>query len=1436
MAKKLILTISLWLLFSLNLISGAVAATISLSDGWNLVSSRYTITTTDTFSSADSFISIWKWTTENNWAVYLPGQEDGGESYASSKGFTPLTAINPGEGFWVNSDGAQDATVTGTETTSNTLSLISGWNLKGLAISSSINVSSVFSDSDKFISVWKWSSNKWAVYLPGQEDGGESYAGSKGFTLLTSVNPGEGFWVNAGSGQSVNVAETPPLVGKVSEVVGKNDKNSYKAVPGATVSIDGTSVGKTDSSGKFETTDYSGSSVKVDVQLSGYVPFSETVTIPESNQIYIFIQKEDTNSETLEKTQEGASKLGLSPLKPTPKVITSSDGTTSLTITNMQLTSDITVAVTPYNSLNTIPDTETIDELELGKVDIVGGGYISIVDANGDPITSADAGFSASVTPKTTKTLGKWTIDKIGSKIGSSDTDKLYVLSKTSGGWKKLGLAKVEQKENSSVKTMVPESGVVMSSLSSFVFVMSTTATQQVQENQITGKVVEKGNTTKGIPGVFVGVDGFFTESITDDSGNFALDFHIIDATTLNLQVLFLYAWKDGYYAGSKEIPITALSTDLSNVTMELEPFGDVLDIEGHIKDISSNNPVENAVVTLKTPSVLDEIYFEEDKVYVGKDDQAYYKWEIMDQPEELFGEPTVLKTIQAKGKNFFGLDDVQDLLAEVPEGETEIPFLISLEVTHKVGQGEFKEHAGGFGFVDLSGDEPDVMLDFIPDFTNFSIMEAWTDSDGYYQFSDVEKSLVPFLKASAKMSGYKPAVFSELPAAQGGVITKDFTLQEQVKATDYLENFETGATGWTTKVESGGQEINSNTKWQLLENPEQIVMPSDLLNNVLFADIGWVDVDGTIGKINIDTTQSDDFWKVGKATVTFLKGGQVNTLQALLYDYGGGEDYLPDGKYDYIEWDYTVDQDYYDLWYDFSNVTPSETNEFWSMNLVEGSKIKVSYQGVPEGQEAGLNLLAAFSGSHVYWIGNQDSADYKGTYYDPQLETEENIVNAILQSPPIDLTDFSYAKLQLNTWFEVNGANFSSMGLEVALMDEDLEFGQEVTLEAEYGDVTVKKGEFVPLFQFNPFVTLDLGAFMPEGSGSSPLQKTSLPKKKALTKEFIDENSDGKPDDWDEWADQYACADALKADTYGYGNEDGDDYLNIDEYFWGGNPCEADPDEDFDGMADSWEESWQEYTTEIDLDPWADPDGDYFTNADEFWMGSNPFDENDPFQGGGEAPMGFEDYTIGLSSGGEFAPPVWTPFEFNLGPYAGHKIMLTFKFSFVNASTNLFRGWAIDDVKITDEESDQYFEIMTPEFGNFGDYYFEEIEQGESWTGNYQLSLTEAFSLDMNNPDATETEYTQDSQQITVTQTDLYVETSINFAGVPCTVEGNFWDESYDYLNFWFYDTETEGMEMWGWGELSFDSETGPSGNLEVYKTTETDFIYYWGNIALSE
>lgn len=77
--------------------------------------------------------------------------------------------------------------------------LAAGWNLIGNGTGTPISPSSTFGDATRVTTVWKWVAAKasWAFYAPSLSDGGASYAAGKGYEFLSSIDAGEGFWVNA---------------------------------------------------------------------------------------------------------------------------------------------------------------------------------------------------------------------------------------------------------------------------------------------------------------------------------------------------------------------------------------------------------------------------------------------------------------------------------------------------------------------------------------------------------------------------------------------------------------------------------------------------------------------------------------------------------------------------------------------------------------------------------------------------------------------------------------------------------------------------------------------------------------------------------------------------------------------------------------------------------------------------------------------------------------------------------------------------------------------------------------------------------------------------------------------------------------------------------------------------------------------------------------
>ena len=89
-----------------------------------------------------------------------------------------------------------------------------GWNLLGNAESNSLDVTTTFGDPGKINTVWKWNGarNKWEFYTPLMlAPELTTYAQSKGYDVLTSISPKEGFWVNSNVDASLSGPIPTPL-------------------------------------------------------------------------------------------------------------------------------------------------------------------------------------------------------------------------------------------------------------------------------------------------------------------------------------------------------------------------------------------------------------------------------------------------------------------------------------------------------------------------------------------------------------------------------------------------------------------------------------------------------------------------------------------------------------------------------------------------------------------------------------------------------------------------------------------------------------------------------------------------------------------------------------------------------------------------------------------------------------------------------------------------------------------------------------------------------------------------------------------------------------------------------------------------------------------------------------------------------------------------
>ena len=121
-----------------------------------------------------------------------------------SAGACIIAADQAGNGSYA---AAPEVTQSITVVSTATLNLLANWNLLGNSVNVPLTVASIFSDTNKVATVWKWipTTSKWAFYTPSFVDGGQAYATTKGYDFLTTINGGEGYWVNAKTDFSVLV-------------------------------------------------------------------------------------------------------------------------------------------------------------------------------------------------------------------------------------------------------------------------------------------------------------------------------------------------------------------------------------------------------------------------------------------------------------------------------------------------------------------------------------------------------------------------------------------------------------------------------------------------------------------------------------------------------------------------------------------------------------------------------------------------------------------------------------------------------------------------------------------------------------------------------------------------------------------------------------------------------------------------------------------------------------------------------------------------------------------------------------------------------------------------------------------------------------------------------------------------------------------------------
>ena len=147
--------------------------------GWNLISLPIQPSNTAISNVLASISGIYSsaWAFQNgSWKSYDP----------ANPGFSDLSTLTTGYGYWLNMTGATTLSVTGA-VPSKIVNLITGWNLVGYNSSTSQNITNALSSiTGNVISVWAYKNNSWQFYDPA----------NPGFSELTTMSPGFGYWIN----------------------------------------------------------------------------------------------------------------------------------------------------------------------------------------------------------------------------------------------------------------------------------------------------------------------------------------------------------------------------------------------------------------------------------------------------------------------------------------------------------------------------------------------------------------------------------------------------------------------------------------------------------------------------------------------------------------------------------------------------------------------------------------------------------------------------------------------------------------------------------------------------------------------------------------------------------------------------------------------------------------------------------------------------------------------------------------------------------------------------------------------------------------------------------------------------------------------------------------------------------------------------------------
>ena len=148
----------------------------------------------DTSLNVEKFSSVktvWKWkTNEKAWEIWSPLESL--KNLVSQYGMSTFSFLEPGEGFWINSDKDVSYYLSGIDYGVEKFTITSGWNLAGAG--KTINVAELYAKEPNIKTVWVWNNGSWKIWSP--DDSINSLVSQYGMATFSLIEKGQGFWIN----------------------------------------------------------------------------------------------------------------------------------------------------------------------------------------------------------------------------------------------------------------------------------------------------------------------------------------------------------------------------------------------------------------------------------------------------------------------------------------------------------------------------------------------------------------------------------------------------------------------------------------------------------------------------------------------------------------------------------------------------------------------------------------------------------------------------------------------------------------------------------------------------------------------------------------------------------------------------------------------------------------------------------------------------------------------------------------------------------------------------------------------------------------------------------------------------------------------------------------------------------------------------------------